>query len=408
MGNTFIVRDNVPILDEHVLKDEDGQVLIHFTPEKLRAIAAKNNRRIKETGDLIPLVIGHTKDGEPETKQPEIVGYAKNLRVGPFKKTGKVAIHAKFYFFRDKVHLARNFPRRSIELWLPDAKIDPISLLGASTPERDLGLLQLAKTGAVLQFASGGRRKYKRLLSDATTEKRPKMDEKAIVNAVMAALKQTAVWKWCESQMEEQEGQDEEGTDELAPEGEIIPEDEEQELPADEGEVDANPADEEQEEEEAPVRYQSGPSGSNTFTPGSGKKTFSRSKPVANTSKQIVRFQRTLAQMAQENEKLRLQFQRSERERDLMELAAEGCEFNPEEELEYVSNLPDDHYQYHLERIKKRYQRSPIGPARFDLSMSRLPKPAPQGRTKEQMREIAALATKKGISYEQAVAEMES
>jgi hypothetical protein len=186
----------------------------------------------------------------------------------------------------------------------------------------------------------------------------------------------------------------------------------------------------EEADDEGPVQFSaSAPSGSNTCPPGyvsvnkrkpqmnnhnvsskgnaapakrpSGPQKLQRS----NGSGQLLRFQKQVGRLAKENETLRLKFQRSERERDLMELAAEGFDFDPVEELDYVTQLPDDHYNYHLNRIKKRYQRAPVGEARFNLEMSRSPQPngTSSGRTAEQARQVAAYATKKGISYEDAL-----
>jgi len=443
----FIVKRDVPILDEHVLRDDEGNPLVTFDEKELKRIAARNNRRIKQTGDLIPLVIGHTKDDAPEETQPEIVGYAKDLRVKPFKKTGRKAITAKFFYFKDKVKKARGFPRRSIELWLSDGKIDPISLLGATTPERDLGLVQLEKSGAVLQFASGGRRKYKRLLDDAKpdTERQVPMDEKAIVAAVMKALEQSAVWKWAEGKMKEDEATEEEpglegdlGEEEMPEELGGEPGLEGEEMPEDLPEEEEEEADEPEGEE--PVRYNMGgacPSGSNTFTPSYGATNKNPSnmhkKPAATSNNKVqskgklsygaksgtqkmarnrgedrlVRYQRAVQKQARELQDMRIRFQRAERERDLMELSAQGYEFDPVEELDYVSQLPEDHYQYHLGRIKKRYQRAPIGDARFDLGMSRNPTPSGANNSREQAQQIQAYALKKGISYEDAMGEFE-
>jgi hypothetical protein len=139
--------------------------------------------------------------------------------------------------------------------------------------------------------------------------------------------------------------------------------------------------------------------GKGSYGPTSGPQKMQRTKG----SGQLMRFQKQVGRLAKENEDLRIKFQRSERERDLMELAAEGFDFDPVEELDYVSQLPDDHYSYHLNRIKKRYQRAPVGDARFNLEMSRAPQAGGGGRTAEQARQIAAYATKKGISYEDAM-----
>jgi hypothetical protein len=147
----YIVVRGVPILDEHVIRDDDGHPIAHLNAKRLEKIAERNNKRIQETGDLIPIIVGHTKGevGEyvPEEDQPEIVGYAGRLSVGPLFRTGRRAIKATFKFFRNQLHKIRLYPRRSVELWLSDWKIDPISLLGATTPERDLGLLQLSRYG---------------------------------------------------------------------------------------------------------------------------------------------------------------------------------------------------------------------------------------------------------------------
>jgi len=72
----MIVKHHVPILDEHELKDNKGNVVIRLDKDKLLEITSVNNKRIGDTGDEIPLVIGHTKDDAPENQQPEIVGYA--------------------------------------------------------------------------------------------------------------------------------------------------------------------------------------------------------------------------------------------------------------------------------------------------------------------------------------------
>lgn len=444
----YIIKKDVPILDEHTLHDEDGNPIVTFDAKKLEQIAARNNARIAKTGDLIPLVIGHTKDDADETEQPEIVGYAKDLCVKPFKKTGKKAIHAKFLFFKDKVAKARNFPRRSIELWLTDGKIDPISLLGATTPERDLGLLQLEKSGAVIQLAKGGRRKYQRLIDDQPQpkEKTNAMDEKAVVAAVMKALEQSAVWKWAEGKMKEEEAEEgEPGLGEELPgegedldlEGEELPD--EEGVPGEEAVEEEPEVEEEEEEGHEPVRYSAGaaaPSGSNTSTPAFGatnrnpsnmhkksgvsnhnvqKKGHGQYGSASGTQKlsrrrddTLVRFQKAIRKTQLENAELRLKFQRAERERDLLALAAEGYDFDPVEELDYCQQLPDDHYNYHLQRIRKRYQRAPVGDARFDLGFSRNPQPASaNGNGAAQAAAIRDYALKNGISYEDAMTKFE-
>lgn len=182
--NQFEIRNDVPILDEHVLRDKEGNVIFEFTAAKLEQIARNNNRRIAETGDEVPLIPGHTKDHQAEDDQPEIVGYADNFRVGWLWKTNRKAIFARLKYFKDKAKdVLRRYPRRSVELWLKKMEIDPIALLGATTPERSLGLVRMNHQGDI---------KYSREFYEGS------MDNQGsdIVSQVLAALEQTQEWQF--------------------------------------------------------------------------------------------------------------------------------------------------------------------------------------------------------------------
>ena len=102
----FIIKEDVFILDEHELKNASGKVITKFDAKKLEEIVLRNNQRISDTGDEIPLVIGHTKDGALEKDQPELVGYASNLQVKDFFNTGRKAISATFRYFKGSVERA--------------------------------------------------------------------------------------------------------------------------------------------------------------------------------------------------------------------------------------------------------------------------------------------------------------
>jgi hypothetical protein len=138
----WVVRDAVPVFDEH--EETEGKKLRRFDRAKLQQIADNCNRRERTTGDVCPLVIGHTLDGQPEQNQPRRVGYARNFRVGTFGPANKVGILADFWFDRDRYAEAMEYPRRSVELWPDDEIFDPISLL-IRTPQRDLGVLAYAR-----------------------------------------------------------------------------------------------------------------------------------------------------------------------------------------------------------------------------------------------------------------------
>lgn len=149
----YVVARHVAILDEHEMTSGPSGVPMYCGPQELQQIADNNNRRVESTGDATPIVIGHTVDGKDENRQPEIVGYATNFSVGPLFNSGRTALFADFHIRKDKVEEANKYPRRSVELWPKRWEIDPISLLGATTPERDLGLLQLHRQGSPVRYS---------------------------------------------------------------------------------------------------------------------------------------------------------------------------------------------------------------------------------------------------------------
>ncbi len=145
-GEVFFVYENVPILDEHT--DDEG---VQYDRRLLSEVARNNNDRIEDTGDLVPIVEHHTDDeNNPET-DPEVFGYAGPFTVARFgKKKPRWAIYAAKWKIRASKHdEAKKRPRRSVEIWPEDTPenryIDPIALLGAETPRRDLGLLRYSK-----------------------------------------------------------------------------------------------------------------------------------------------------------------------------------------------------------------------------------------------------------------------
>ena len=68
VDNDYVIVEDVFILDEHQMKL--GDKVIEIDAKKLQDIADRNNNRISRTGDEIPLIIGHTKDGADEKDQP--------------------------------------------------------------------------------------------------------------------------------------------------------------------------------------------------------------------------------------------------------------------------------------------------------------------------------------------------
>lgn len=410
MSSKWVTVDNVPVLDEHSIKDKEGKVLARIDESRLRHIAEVNNKRIKDTGDMIPLVIGHTKGevGEyvPEDQQPEIVGYARNLRVGKFKNTSRKALHATFQFFRDKIDKVRNFPRRSVELWLSDWKIDPISLLGATTPERDLGLLQLSKGGKqVIRRTLNGRLKFQKEADSMDTEK--------IVQEVLKAFEQSDLGQFLQKLKDEVEGGEEEGQ-EPGMEGEPeVPPSDELDMEGEEGHEPLG----DEEPEEQPERYSSVAGGSNTYTQSFGGGPMKRVKhsrgqtqtPASDRSDRIrmSRLEKANQGLQAAYNEVRIRLQRSEREKDLLALQGAGYDFDINEELDWLAPLPDSDYEFHFDRLRKRYAKAPVGQT-VDLEYTRSNAPfgGSQGRSKEKAMEIAEYARRKGCAYEEALQEL--
>lgn len=139
----FVVYDAVPLFDEHT--GEDGVV---YDQRVLRCIAANCNRRIETTGDWCPLVLGHTSGPDEPRREPKVIGFAGPFYVDRFRNNeGRTvwAIYCTCWVFPQDVEDFRRNPRRSVEVWpeeRPEQRyFDPIALLGAETPRRDLGLI---------------------------------------------------------------------------------------------------------------------------------------------------------------------------------------------------------------------------------------------------------------------------
>ena len=239
----FVIVEDVPILDEHSLfipgnpekKTEDRTV--HVNAEMLAEIAANNNRNVAETGDMVPLIEGHTRDDVPESEQPEILGWADSFRVGPLFNTGRACILSRWKVPKDptKLEKVRKLPRRSVELWLDRKEINPIALLGATAPERNLGLLRLARMSMRAREENGkllfsAARELIRFQYDPQTmqaqmpcpgmpatqpadprtaaytptqgTQTPQVDP-ALIQAVVAALQQTDVWQFMQQQLQQ-------------------------------------------------------------------------------------------------------------------------------------------------------------------------------------------------------------
>jgi len=142
--NRWVTVPSVPLLDEHEMTNEAGKPVATVDRAALEEIARNNNKRVYDTGDPATLILGHTSD-DPRAEEKPAKGFVVNYQVKPFKRdeTGRViyAIHGDYKVRPQNKHLLEEYPRRSVELWWNKKELDPIAMLGGSSPERDLGVV---------------------------------------------------------------------------------------------------------------------------------------------------------------------------------------------------------------------------------------------------------------------------
>ena len=224
-SDDYAVFENVPVFVEHQRALKNGRTL-QFGKRELELVANRSNRRIEETGDFAPVVIGHTSSESSAAKPPKI-GWAGPFRLGwltPAKD--KLAILADFRIEKDKVGLLKEYPRRSAEIWAEenyeDMYLDPISLLGADTPWSDMGVLYAKENGGVekvyYSIAPQAPSAYSGLpgpVKVAKTEKKEKYsmnenglssEQQEIAQTIVTAILETPEFKFLRRQMKEQNG----------------------------------------------------------------------------------------------------------------------------------------------------------------------------------------------------------
>ena len=155
--NKFEVLHDIPVFDEHEADepefDELGNSLgmrkVKYTAEILESICDNMNRRIDDTGDYVALCVGHTPtpaERKAGKDAPPAIGFAGPFYVGKIGNSDpRPAIIAENWsIFKDRASEAKQYPRRSIEMWyepnIKDRYFEPIALLGSETPRRPLGL----------------------------------------------------------------------------------------------------------------------------------------------------------------------------------------------------------------------------------------------------------------------------
>lgn len=386
-NDDFVTVASVPVLDEHVLTARDGDVEAVVDAAFLEDVAENCNGRFATTGDAVPLVLGHTVPNAPETEQPPIVGYATNFRVGDFNDTGRQAIYCDFHVRREHENALRDYPRRSVELWVRKREIDPISLLGATTPERDLGILRYSRKADTLHYAREcpTMQKPTQYAADDSdpvkdAEKNESSGNREISSKLDKLMEMLAPLVQLLSEAPPAEGADAdggvgEGAEDGEPESEPGGEDDGDEMNDDDllgpdggedAEADVDPSQQPQpqpqpggEKKEAakfrdnPVRFGSSVGGNNSSLPTVTK--------MQRKDDDVVKLQRQHDSLAREHADLKLKYSRLEAEKKVADLEAEGYQFaDRSEDVEMLARLDDKMRAKFVEKIKKNYRREAV------------------------------------------------
>lgn len=363
----FTIFENVAIFDE----DAD------HSPERLAELVEINNQRVADTGDECPIIIGHTSNDLPEIDQPEIVGYASNFVMGVIGNIRpRAAILATFKILSSCIDRVRKFPRRSVELW-DDGVIDPIAIVGASTPRKDLGLLTYTrkKGHGITRYSSN-------TLSGDDMSENITVDKDELIALIAQVIEQSEVGQYVKQLMEQ-------------------PKDE-----PSEGEADASSDDEPKDEpkDDEADKNEASPGGNNTSPPSDDDDDQDKEK---NSKDKFARerlaeqYARQLSEKQNEIDDLQHKYTRSQRERELLTLANEYS-FAIDEELEYVSGMTTEQFEKHVQLIRKRYRKAPVNMKPIN------PKPlsdsgATQMFSKDFSEKVVEYATKNKCSFNDAL-----
>lgn len=317
----WVIVPNVPIFDEHDEHDKDGKLVRRFDERKLNYLADIINRRESDLATPVRLTIGHTLGRNPvtgqepkETDQPPHVGFARKARVGRFGPKQKLGLLADLYYRREDWDDAKTFPYRSIELYPGSWDITGVALLRRD-PRLDLGVLTYQRDEARIIYQS------ETSMDPATNAGADQDDER-----FYQRLHKHPAFKYaCEKY------QAETGDKELGGFAKYM-------APAASGSNGSIPAPVAGGADDDPMRMQ----------------RDQQAIHYARLEAELVEVKRVAADM-------QLRYQRAERERDLVQLEAEGYQFDRAELLTEVAALPQDHYARRLEGIRKYFRRAPIG-----------------------------------------------
>lgn len=416
----FVFEPGVALIDEHEgARTHKGKAL-KVDAAMLERIAANQNDIYKHKKCPVFVGLGHTKDGEhvSETDQPPIVAYATNLRVEPFRTTGKRALFADLHFKREHQSAIRDYPGRSVELY-PESEEIPFLALLRKVPERNLPVIKFS--------ARPTEDCYHYSLPDNLTlhfskETVPPMDktnpaldaDPAVADAqlgqgkevqeIKAELAQVkALLQSFMSMVQEASVPEDEDQSDL-----LGPADDADEFEDDDKEPEQEPEEKEEPKGKAddkPVKMDaSQPTATNCNVPTTEKEPVKMARDA-----ESLKFEREtaakFARLEREKEELRIKYNRIKAEKTLNEWKVKDrIQFpSPEaeaEEVELMAHLDDESFAAHEKRAKLLYHReTPNGEAVREVNkFSRVPEAAVE-KTMADIQKGFDQADAEGVDY---------
>jgi len=381
----FVTVGPVFILDPHILRNEKGEVELEVDEQYLADVAANNNRRIARTGDAAALVLGHTSDDPDASEElgPRVVGFCTDFKLLPFYDSGKQALSCLYRVYKQEYDdgILDRFPRRSVELYYQKREIDPVSLLAASCPERDLGiLLKYSRDTNSISYSYLSSEVLMPVKQDVklkyeATEDKPEMKdaEKGETSPVKKLEAEVAqLRQMLEMLLSVIEGGSEDQANMPSDQAAAPANDQapmmNQELPPPHDDLLGPAKDERKLHEGNPVKFSA--EESNTYIPSENCKKMSRTNDKNDEVVKLSRYEAENAKLQKELNDLKLKYARTEAEKTLAKLTAEGYVIDDvNEEVDILSRLSDTAKEKYIERIKKNYKRAPItsdeGPVKY-------------------------------------------
>lgn len=416
------------ILDEHELPATASHPEIIVDRKRLQRICNNAAKRVADTGDAIPLVIGHTDEDSFEVDQPPLVGFCDNLQVEPLFDTGREAIWADFLIYDNKVDEVRAYPRRSVELWATRDEIDPVSLLGATTPERDLGLMKFnrqsetpyhysIKESDMADKKDDKKEDKEKKVVDEPKEKEPKEKGSGdpMVDEIVAKVMESAPMKGVVSAVEKimsliqamEEGHDPNAPPEQEQDQSMLAPHEDQPQPS------VTPAPQAKDaakyNEPSPVKFDaSQASGTNTDTPT--MKYEKDDEVVIKLSRKAESQELEIKKLTTELEEVKLRYRRDNANMLLEKCEVDGILLDKEEEFSLMEFMNVESQAKHIERVRKYWKnKKEVTPVDAGLALteavkySRTNEAAKGPSTAKDVQKIAEKARKEGLNYQDAV-----